>query len=169
VDYRIYLPTPMTDFQDRGGRTTTAISVADLTELPAEYDLVIIGTGAAGLGQLFARDKRSSPFSEPQRHLCVGLFKGIAEQETRAVTFGISPGAGEMIAIDVAVAAGGRVALLDPSDLGDPSRRGRLNGGEATPLVRVAGNTAESNTEGYRWKSSAFVIMLCCNEIRRSQ
>jgi styrene monooxygenase len=124
VDYRIYLPTLMTDFQDRGGRIDyRAISVADLTELAAEYDLVIIGTGAGGLGQLFARDERSSPFSEPQRHLCVGLFKGIAEPETRAVTFGISPG---------------------------------------------AGNTAESNTEGYRWKSSAFVIMLCCNEIRRS-
>jgi len=100
VDYRIYLPTLMADFQDRGGRIDyRAVSVADLTELSAEYDLVVIGTGAGGLGQLFARDEQSSPFNQPQRQLWVGLFKGIAEQETKAVTFGISPGAGEMIEI----------------------------------------------------------------------
>jgi len=113
VDYRIYLPTLMTDFQDRGGRLDyRAISVADLTELAAEYDLVVIGTGAGGLGQLFARDEQNSPFNQPQRHLCVGLFKGIAEQDTRAVTFGISPGAGEMIEIPTVTFGGDATALL---------------------------------------------------------
>ena len=113
VDYRIYLPTLMTDFQGRGGRIEyRAISVADLTELAAEYDLVVIGTGAGGLGQLFARDEQNSPFNQPQRHLCVGLFKGIAEQDTRAVTFGISPGAGEMIEIPTVTFGGDATALL---------------------------------------------------------
>jgi styrene monooxygenase len=113
VDYRIYLPTLMTDFQHRGGRIEyRAIGAADLTQLSAEYDLVVIGTGAGGLGQLFARDERSSPFSEPQRHLCVGLFKGIAGQDTRAVTFGISPGAGEMIEIPTVTFGGDATALL---------------------------------------------------------
>ena len=113
VDYRIYLPTLMKDFHDRGGRIEyRAISVADLTELSAEYDLVVIGTGAGGLGQLFARDEQSSPFSEPQRHLCVGLFTGIAEQDTKAVTVGISPGAGEMIEIPTVTFGGDATALL---------------------------------------------------------
>ena len=113
VDYRIYLPTLMTDFQDRGGRIEyRAISVADLTELSAEYDLVVIGTGAGGLGQLFARDEQSSPFNTPQRQLCVGLFKGIAEQEPKAVTFGISPGAGELIEIPTVTFGGDATALL---------------------------------------------------------
>jgi styrene monooxygenase len=113
VDYRIYLPTLMTDFEDRGGRVDyRAISVADLTELSAEYDLVVVGTGAGGLGQLFARDDQNSPFSEPQRQLCVGLFKGIAEQDTKAVTFGISPGAGEMIEIPTVTFGGDATALL---------------------------------------------------------
>lgn len=113
VDYRIYLPTLMTDFQDRGGRIEyRAISVADLTELSAEYDLVVIGTGAGGLGQLFARDEQNSPFNQPQRLLCVGLFKGIAEQDTKAVTFGISPGAGEMIEIPTVTFGGDATALL---------------------------------------------------------
>ena len=93
VDYRIYLPTLMADFEDRGGGIEyRAISVGDLTELSAEYDLVVIGTGAGGLGKVFARDERSSPVNKPRRQLCAGLFKGIAEQETKAVTFGISPG-----------------------------------------------------------------------------
>ena len=76
VDYRIYLPTLMTDFQDRGGRIEyRAIRVADLTELSAEYDLVVITTGAGGLGQLFARDEPNSPFNQPQRHPCAGCSR----------------------------------------------------------------------------------------------
>src|SRR5258708_1140248 len=113
VDYRIYLPTLMADFQDRGGRIEyRAISVADLTELSAEYDLVVVSTGAGGLGQLFARDERSSPFNQPQRHLCVGLFTGIAGQQTRAVTLGISPGAGELIEIPTVTFGRDATALL---------------------------------------------------------
>jgi hypothetical protein len=113
VDYRIYLPTLMTDFQDRGGHIEyRAISVADLTELSTEYDLVVISTGTGGLGQLFARDEQNSPFTKPQRVLCVGLFTGIAEQETKAVTFGISPGAGEMIEIPTVTFGGDATALL---------------------------------------------------------
>jgi hypothetical protein len=113
VDYRIYLPTLMTDFQDRGGRIEyRAIRVADLTELSAEYDLVVITTGAGGLGQLFARDVQNSPFTKPQRHLCAGLFTGIAEQQPKAVTFGISPGAGEMIEIPTVTFGGDATALL---------------------------------------------------------
>jgi styrene monooxygenase len=113
VDYRIYLPTLMTDFQDRGGRIEyRAISVADLTELSAEYDLVVVSTGAGGLGQLFTRDEQNSPFNQPQRHLCVGLFTGITEQEPKAVTFGISPGAGELIEIPTVTFGGDATALL---------------------------------------------------------
>jgi hypothetical protein len=86
--------------------------VEDLTELAAEYDPVVVSTGAGGLGQLFARDEQSSPFNKPQRHLCAGLFKGIAEQETKAVTFGISPGAGELIEIPTVTFGGDATALL---------------------------------------------------------
>ncbi|MDD3444561.1 MAG: hypothetical protein PHS60_04075, partial [Zavarzinia sp.] len=49
--------------------------------------------------QMFQHQPAHSPFTQPQRALCVGLFKGIAETETRAVTMYFSPGAGEMIEI----------------------------------------------------------------------
>ena len=113
VDYRIYLPRLMHDYLDRGGTIEYRdVTVSNLPELSDEYDLVAIGTGKGGLGTLFARDEQSSPFTSPQRQLCVGLFKGIAQQETRAVTFCISPGAGEMIEIPTVTFGGDASALV---------------------------------------------------------
>lgn len=113
VDYRIILPTLMQDFLDRGGNIEyRAVEKDDLAALSDEYDLVVVGTGKGGLGQLFARDEQSSPFDKPQRQLCVGLFKGIAEPETRAVSFQISPGAGEMIEIPTVSFNGHSTALV---------------------------------------------------------
>jgi len=113
VDYRIYLPTLMQNYLDRGGNIEYRdVTVANLPELSDEYDLVVIGTGKGGLGTLFARDDQSSPFKEPQRQLCVGLFKGIKQQETKAVTFCISPGAGEMIEIPTVTFGGDASALV---------------------------------------------------------
>ena len=119
VDYRILQPQLMRDFKERGGKIEyRPIEVADLTALSNEYDLVVIGTGKGGLGTLFARDEQSSPFTEPQRKLCVGLFKGIAPAETRAVTFCISPGAGEMIEIPTVTFSGDATALVMENHIG---------------------------------------------------
>ncbi|MBY8861990.1 monooxygenase [Nocardia sp. CA2R105] len=113
VDYRIYLPTLMQDYLERGGEFEYRdVGVSDLDDLSVDYDLVVVGTGKGGLGQLFARDEQSSPYREPQRQLCVGLFKGIAPAEIRAVTFCISPGAGEMIEIPTVTFGGDATALV---------------------------------------------------------
>ncbi|OFB35896.1 monooxygenase [Mycolicibacterium sp. (ex Dasyatis americana)] len=113
TDYRIYLPTLMRDYLDRGGNIEyRSVELSNITELSDEYDLVVIGTGKGGLGTLFARDDAHSPHTSPQRQLCVGLFKGIAPQETRAVTFCISPGAGEMIEIPTTTFGGDASALV---------------------------------------------------------
>lgn len=119
VDYRIYLPTLMNDYIQRGGRIEYRnIGLDDLDDLSAAYDLIVIGTGKGGLGTLFARDEDSSPYSRPQRQLCVGLFKGIAEQETRAVTFCIAPGNGEMIEIPTVSFNGNATALVFENHIG---------------------------------------------------
>lgn len=119
VDYRIYLPTLMQDYLDRGGEFEyRGVGVEELDELAAEYDLVVVGTGKGGLGQLFARDDAHSPHRSPQRQLCVGLFKGIAQAETRAVTFCISPGAGEMIEIPTVTFSGDATALVFENHIG---------------------------------------------------
>jgi styrene monooxygenase len=113
IDYRIYLPMLMRDYLDRGGDIEyREVDLSNVAELSDEYDLVVIGTGKGGLGTLFARDDQYSPFTSPQRQLCVGLFKGIAVPKTRALTFCISPGAGEMIEIPTVTFAGDASALV---------------------------------------------------------
>ena len=100
VDYRIYQPALMEDFAARGGTIVyEPIAHEDLPEISEKHDLIVICTGKGPFGQMFAHEPAYSPFDRPQRALCVGLFKGIRETETRAVTMFFSPGQGEMIEI----------------------------------------------------------------------
>ncbi|MCO1367062.1 styrene monooxygenase subunit StyA [Burkholderia multivorans] len=100
VDYRIYQPTLMNDFVERGGRIEyKTLEASDVPELAAAYDLLVVCTGKGPLGQMFQHRAEYSPFDRPQRMLCAALFKGIAEAPIRAVTMSFSPGHGEMIEI----------------------------------------------------------------------
>ena len=113
VDYRIYQPRLMEDFTGRGGhieyRQVTADDLADLADW---YDLVVVCTGKGSMGEVFGRDEAYSPYDKPQRQLCVGLFKGVREPETRAVTMYFSPGSGEMIEIPTLTFTGMAAALV---------------------------------------------------------
>lgn len=113
VDYRIYLPRLMQDFLDRGGAMEyREIGTGDVPALAADHDLVVVCTGKSPLAQMFPRDPAHSPFDRPQRRLCVGLYHGIAEEETRAVTLSVSPGHGELIDIPTLSFSGMTHALL---------------------------------------------------------
>lgn len=112
VDYRIYLPTLMRDFADRGGRIEIrSIERDDYLELAKEYDLIVVSTGK-GTGAMFPKRAEHSPHSAPQRQLCVGIFKGIPQRSTRAVTMYFSPGAGEMIEIPTLTFGGLQNAMV---------------------------------------------------------
>lgn len=112
VDYRIYQPALMKDFAARGGTIVyDQIAHEDLPEIADKHDLIVVCTGKGPFGQMFAHDPSNSPFDRPQRALCVGLFKGIRETETRAVTMYFSPGEGEMIEIPT-LSFNGMVAAL---------------------------------------------------------
>lgn len=100
IDYRLYQPRLMEDFLARGGRIEyREIRSDDVTKLAAGYDMLVVCTGKGPFGQMFQHDALHSPYDRPQRALCVGLFKGIAEKPVRAVTMNFAPGAGEMIEI----------------------------------------------------------------------
>ncbi|WP_341236230.1 styrene monooxygenase subunit StyA [uncultured Sulfitobacter sp.] len=100
VDYRIYQPALLQDYLDLGGEVIYGPIEHDQIEpISDQHDLTVVCTGKGAIGQMFGRDDRYSPFERPQRMLCVGLFKGIAETETRAVSMYFSPGAGELIEI----------------------------------------------------------------------
>ncbi|MFD2272595.1 styrene monooxygenase/indole monooxygenase family protein [Undibacterium arcticum] len=57
----------------------------------ARFDLLVVCTGKGPLGQMFQHQPDHSPFEQPQRALCVGLFKGISEAPIRAVTMTFFP------------------------------------------------------------------------------
>jgi 2-polyprenyl-6-methoxyphenol hydroxylase-like FAD-dependent oxidoreductase len=113
VDYRIYLPTLMNDFTRRGGKIEyRRIEESDIAPLVARFDLLVVSTGKGPLGQLFTYRPEHTPYSQPQRRLCVGLYTGVRQPDPMNVTLSVSPGHGEMIVIPTVTFDGVANALL---------------------------------------------------------
>ena len=121
VDYRLYLPALMQDFAERGGAFEfTEIREDTIPDLVARFDLLVVSTGKGALGRMFAHRPEHSPYSQPQRMLCVGLYDGVdhggpdngSGDEPRGVTLSVSPGHGEMIVIPTLSFGGMKTALL---------------------------------------------------------
>jgi 2-polyprenyl-6-methoxyphenol hydroxylase-like FAD-dependent oxidoreductase len=71
-----------------------------------------VSTGKGALGDLFSYRPEHSPFTQPQRRLCVGLYKGVRQPDPMNVTLSVSPGHGEMIVIPTVSFDGIATALL---------------------------------------------------------
>src|SRR4051812_589238 len=113
VDYRIYLPQLMNDFAARGGKIEyRRIEDKDIAPLVARFDLLVVSTGKGPLGQLFTYRPEHTPYSQPQRRLCVGLYTGVRQPDPMNVTLSVSPGHGEMIVIPTVSFDGVANALL---------------------------------------------------------
>lgn len=118
VDYRIYLPALMQDFEARGGRIEYAsVQDDDVPALVSRFDLLVVSSGKGALGRMFAHRPELSPYSQPQRLLCVGLYDGVDHgspdgPDPRGVTLSVSPGHGEMIVIPTLSFGGMKTALL---------------------------------------------------------
>ncbi|MCP1762180.1 styrene monooxygenase subunit StyA [Bradyrhizobium japonicum] len=113
VDYRIYLPALMQDFMKRGGRIEyRRIEERDIRPLVARFDLLVVSTGKGPLGQLFTYRPEHTPYQQPQRRLCVGLYTGVRQPDPMNVTLSVSPGHGEMIVIPTITFGGVANALL---------------------------------------------------------
>lgn len=113
VDYRVYLPTLMSDFVERGGKLEIRqIAAEDLPGLAARFDLLVVSTGKGVLGQMFPHVREKSPFDRPQRRLCVGLFAGVRDATPRGVTMSVAPGQGELLEIPTLTFGGMATALL---------------------------------------------------------
>jgi 2-polyprenyl-6-methoxyphenol hydroxylase-like FAD-dependent oxidoreductase len=113
VDYRIYLPALMNDFTRRGGKIEyRRIEAGDVAPLIHRFDLLVVSTGKGPLGQLFTYRPEHTPYSQPQRRLCVGLYTGVRQPDPMNVTLSVSPGHGEMIVIPTITFDGVANALL---------------------------------------------------------
>ena len=70
----------MKDFLDRGGAIEyRQIEQGDIAALVSRYDLLVVATGKGALGQLFSYRPEHTPYSQPQRRLCVGLYTGVRQ------------------------------------------------------------------------------------------
>jgi 2-polyprenyl-6-methoxyphenol hydroxylase-like FAD-dependent oxidoreductase len=97
IDMRLYLPALLEDFAARGGGVVIrTLQASDLPALAAEHDLLVIASGRASLTELFPRVPERSPFTEPQRLLCTGLYRGLAFPDPLGMSFTIAPGHGEI-------------------------------------------------------------------------
>ncbi len=97
VDMRIYMGRLLEDFAARGGRVEVgALDAAGVERLAASHDLMVVASGRGSLAEMFPRLPDRSPYTQPQRLLMSGLFRGVTMTEPLGVSFNISPGHGEV-------------------------------------------------------------------------
>jgi hypothetical protein len=97
IDMRLYLPQLLEDFIERGGNVVFGtLQADDLAGIAAEHDLVAVASGRASLTGLFPRIPERSPFAQPQRLICAGLYRGVAFPDPLGLSFTIAPGHGEI-------------------------------------------------------------------------
>lgn len=138
VDYRIYLPTLMADFENRGGRLEVRpVDVADLEALSERHDLLVAAAGKYSLGEFFGHSPRRDPLPGPLRRLEVGFWTGIAENDPKGVSIAASPGHGDLLEIPMHSFDGHVTALLFEN----------VPGGE---LERLVDWKVDEDPEGFR-------------------
>lgn len=121
LDYRIYLPRLMREFEARGGRLEISdLSVSEIEDLTEDFDLVVVSTGKGEIGAMFPRREEKSPYTSPQRKLAVGFWKGVAPRDPRGVEISVAPPAGELLALPMWSFSGYVHALLFESVPGGP-------------------------------------------------
>lgn len=115
IDYRMYLPKMMAEFERRGGTLIhQAAGPADIDELYERHPLIAIaaGKGNGGFADYFPKIEALSEHKKPPRELCVGLYRGVADRNPLGVTVGISPGHGEIVVLPMETRDGPLMALL---------------------------------------------------------
>jgi 2-polyprenyl-6-methoxyphenol hydroxylase-like FAD-dependent oxidoreductase len=113
IDYRVYLPRLLADFEERGGdfRSGQQVGPEEIARLSEQHDLVVAATGKGGTSAMFPVIAAKSPYSRPQRRLSAGLYHGIAPSEPKGVTMSIAPPHGELLEIPT-FSADGHVTVL---------------------------------------------------------
>ena len=114
IDYRLYLPRLMEDFEERGGELVLGerFGVEEVNRLSSRHDLVVVAVGRGGIAELFPRRENKSPYDRPQRRLSAGIYNGIAYSEPKGVNIHFSPGHGELLELPIYSHDGFATALL---------------------------------------------------------
>ncbi|MBR9829053.1 MAG: FAD-binding oxidoreductase [Oceanospirillales bacterium] len=97
VDQRLKMPVWMDEFERLGGNLTICdVGIAELEELAATYELVLVAAGKGEIVSMFERDEQRSRFDKPQRALALTYVHGMAPKKPYSrVAFNLIPGVGE--------------------------------------------------------------------------
>lgn len=106
VDLRVYLPRLTADYLERGGHVELLRpEAAEIDRVSGRHDLTVVAAGRAARTGLFPRDPARSPYTEPQRVLTAGLFRGIAPSDPGWIHFQVSE-VGEIFSTRILTADG---------------------------------------------------------------
>lgn len=95
LDTRIYMAVLLDEFAQRGGEVVISkIVPEDVQALSEQYSLVVVA-GGKNMPDMFPRAAEHSPYSQPQRILCAGYYRGIRPAEGYDFSFIVAPGHGE--------------------------------------------------------------------------
>ncbi|TQN28294.1 2-polyprenyl-6-methoxyphenol hydroxylase-like FAD-dependent oxidoreductase [Haloactinospora alba] len=113
LDYRIYLPRLIADFQERGGTfDIRAVKPETIVSLSEQHDLIVVAAGKGEIAGMFPRRADRSPYETPQRRLCVGLYHGVSYPDPKGMSLSVSPGHGELLELPLHSFEGPVTALL---------------------------------------------------------
>jgi 2-polyprenyl-6-methoxyphenol hydroxylase-like FAD-dependent oxidoreductase len=113
IDYRLYLPRLIADFEDRGGTIEIrGIGAGDIDGISDRHDLLVVASGGGPVSGMFPRRVEKSPYDRPQRRLCVALYRGVARAVPKGVSISVSPGHGELLELPLHSFDGDVTALL---------------------------------------------------------
>jgi 2-polyprenyl-6-methoxyphenol hydroxylase-like FAD-dependent oxidoreductase len=112
IDYRLYLPRLMEDYQERGGAMVFGpIDAEEIERISSDHDLVVVAAGR-GAGAMFPARQDKSPYDRPQRRLSAGIYHGIGYSEPKGVGVHMSLGHGELLELPITSREGFATALL---------------------------------------------------------
>ncbi len=112
IDYRIYLPRLMDEYEARGGTLVIgSLEPEDIERLSESHDLMVVCSGRGALTSMFPRRPEKSPYDRAQRRLCAGLYHGIARTDPLGVSISVSPGDGELLELPM-FSRDGHVSVL---------------------------------------------------------
>ncbi|HEY5429030.1 MAG TPA: styrene monooxygenase/indole monooxygenase family protein [Solirubrobacteraceae bacterium] len=112
IDYRLYLPRLLADYEERGGRVVIdPIDAEGVERIGAAHDLVVVAAGR-GAGTMFAPLPDKSPYDKPQRRLSAGIYHGVRYSEPKGVGVHMSLGHGELLELPITSREGFATALL---------------------------------------------------------
>jgi len=113
IDQRIFLAKLLEDFEERGGSVAIGpLQASDLESLSQKHDLVVVSSGRGSLTQLFPRVPERSPYTQPQRLLCAGIYHGITQRDPMGVGVNISPEHGNVFELPYLTFDGLQTALV---------------------------------------------------------